>query len=229
MVAVVGDIHGCFFTLLNLIEKLEKDYSKTEIYLVGDLVDRGKHSCEVIDFVKEKRLKFTPGNHEYMFYHYFNNPHSLFAEAWFSNGAEYTLKSYENRFERINEHLQLISEAPLFYNLKDCFISHAGISSYYNDILTADILSDDKKLDEIIRKDIAEPYSIVWSRDVLMNVGKLQVVGHTRMYEPKFIKANNVLYIDTAAISGNKLSAAIIEDNKIIEIISVPTVSADLY
>lgn len=229
MVAVVGDIHGCFFTLLTLVEKLEKDFPEAEIYLVGDLVDRGKHSCEVIDFVKEKRLKFTAGNHDYMFYHYFNNPHSLFAEAWFSNGAEYTLKSYENRFERINEHLRLIIEAPLFYNLEDCFISHAGISSYYNDLITPEILSDDKKLDKILRKDVAEPFSILWSRDSLMNIGKLQVVGHTRMFEPKYIKDSNILYIDTAAISGNKLSAAIIENNDIIEIISVPTVSADLY
>lgn len=229
MVAVIGDIHGCFYTLLSLIEKLERDYPEAEIYLVGDMIDRGKHSCEVIDFVKEKNLKFTPGNHEYMFYHYFNTPHSLFAEAWFSNGAEFTLKSYENRFERIDEHLQYIIQAPLFYNLKDCFISHAGISFYYQSILTPEILSDDKKLDEILRMDIGEPYSILWSRDNLMNIGKLQIVGHTRMYEPKFIKEKNVLYIDTAAISGNKLSAAIAENNSVIEIVSVPTISADLY
>lgn len=229
MVAVIGDIHGCFFTLLTLVEKLEKDFPEAEIYLVGDLVDRGKHSCEVMDFVIEKKIKFTPGNHDYMFYYYFNNPHSLFAEAWFSNGAEYTLRSYENRFERINEHLQSIISAPLFYNLDDCFISHAGISSMYYDVITPEILKDDKKLDEILRKDIAEPYSILWSRDVLMNIGKLQIVGHTRMFEPKFIKDVNALYIDTAAISGNKLSAAIVEKNTLLEIVSVTTNSADLY
>lgn len=84
-------------------------------------------------------------------------------------------------------------------------------------------------MDEILRKDIEEPYSIVWGRDILMNIGKLQIVGHTRMFESKFINENNVLYIDTAAISGNKLSAAIIEENKIIKIISVKTESVDLY
>lgn len=229
MVAVIGDVHGCFFTLTKLIEEVEKEFPLAEIYLVGDLVDRGKHSCEVMDFVGERNLKFTAGNHDYMFYHYFRFPHSSFAEAWFSNGAEFTLMSYENRFERIDEHLQLIIKAPLFYNLKDCFISHAGISYYYSGIITDEILSDDKKLDEIIRKDIEEPHSIVWSRDKLMNIGKLQIVGHTRMFEPKFIEENNVLYIDTAAISGNKLSAAIIEENNIIKIISVKTESADLY
>ncbi len=229
MIAVIGDIHGCFFTLIALIEKLEKDFPEAEIYLVGDLVDRGKHSCEVFDFVKEKKLKFTPGNHEYMFYHYFNHPKSLFAEAWLSNGAVFTLKSYENRFERINEHLQLINHAPLFYNLKDCFISHAGISAFYSDIISPQILSDENKLDEIIRNDLVEPYSILWNRDPLINIGKLQVVGHTRMHEPKFIRENNALYIDTAAISGNKLSAAIVEDNKVLEIFAVPTNSADLY
>lgn len=229
MVAIIGDIHGCFFTLLSLVERLEKDFPEAEIYLIGDLVDRGKHSCEVMDFVIERKIKFTPGNHDYMFYHYFNHPHSLFAEAWFSNGAENTLRSYENRFERINEHLPAIISAPLFYNLDDCFISHAGISSFYQELITPEILNDDKKLDEILREDLAESYSILWSRDVLMNIGKLQIVGHTRMFEPKYIKDSNVLYIDTAAISGNKLSAAIVEKNNLLEIVSVPTNSADLY
>lgn len=229
MVAVIGDIHGCFFTLLNLIEIVQIKYPEVEIYLVGDLVDRGKHSCEVLDFVQEKQIKFTPGNHDYMFYYYFNKPHSLFAEAWLYNGAEYTLKSYENRFERIDKHLKIIIEAPLFYNIDDCFISHAGISSWYSDIINEEILEDENRLDEILRKDLDESYSILWSRDVLMNIGKLQVVGHTRMQEAKFLKKNNVLYIDTAAIGGNKLSAAIVEKNKIIEIISVPTKSEDLF
>uniref|UniRef100_A0A832DH75 Serine/threonine protein phosphatase n=1 Tax=Ignavibacterium album TaxID=591197 RepID=A0A832DH75_9BACT len=229
MVAVIGDVHGCFYTLTNLIEKIEEEFPETGIYLVGDLVDRGKYSCEVMDFIEEKKFKFTIGNHEYMFLNYFRNPSSFWKEAWFNNGAEATLKSYENRFTRIDNHLKLLDEATLFYNLDDCFISHAGISQFYSNIIKDEIINDKEKLNEILSNDLLEDFGVLWCRGSLMNIGKLQVVGHTRMYEPKYVKEKNVLYIDTGAIGGNKLSAAIIENNNIIKFISVPTNKGDIY
>lgn len=229
MIAAIGDVHGCFFTLLKLIEQIELEFPQAEIYLVGDLTDRGKHSCEVLDFVEEKKIKFTKGNHEYMFFNYFKNPSSFWKEVWFNNGAEFTLLSYENRFDRIENHLKLINQAPLFFNTNDCFISHAGISRFYNNLITSETLKDVQKLNDILQQNIEEDYGILWCRTTLLDIGKLQVVGHTRMFEPKFVKESNALYIDTAAIAGNKLSAAIIQDNNIIKLISVKTISDDIY
>ncbi|AFH49886.1 Diadenosine tetraphosphatase-like protein [Ignavibacterium album JCM 16511] len=229
MVAVIGDVHGCFYTLTNLIEEVETEFPQAEIYLVGDLIDRGRHSCEVMDFIAERKIKFTAGNHDYMFYHYFRYPHSTLAEAWFSNGAEFTLKSYENRFERINEHIEVIKKAPLFFNLEDCFISHAGISIFYRNLINDLVLNDESVLNEILQEDIETDFGILWNRGPLLNIGKLQVVGHTRMSEPRYLKETNALYVDTAAISGNKLTAAIIEENRIEKFISVKTQSSDIY
>jgi serine/threonine protein phosphatase 1 len=229
MVAVIGDVHGCFYTLTSLIEKIEEEFPQAEIYLVGDLIDRGKFSCEVMDYVEEKKFKFTIGNHEYMFLNHYRFPSPFAKEAWFNNGAEATLKSYEKRLERIEHHLKFVEKAPLFYNIDDCFISHAGISQLYSSIISLEILNDVKKLKKLLSKHLMEDFGILWCRGSLMNIGKLQVVGHTRMIEPKYIKEKNVLYIDTGAIGGNKLSAAIIENNSIIKFISVPTNKADLY
>jgi len=229
MVAVIGDVHGCFFTLINLIEKIEEEFPAIEIYLVGDLIDRGKHSCEVMDFVEERKIKFTLGNHEFMFLNYFRSPSAFTKEAWFNNGAERTLKSYENRLNRIENHLSLVEKAPLFYNLDDCFISHAGISAAYSDLLNQETLNDDSKLHQLLSKNIDEDFGILWCRGALLNIGKLQVVGHTRMYEPKYISETNALYIDTGAIGGNKLSAAIIDKNKIVKYLSVYTNKEDIY
>ena len=71
MVAVIGDIHGCFHTLKELYSKIKTEYPEAEIYSVGDLVDRGKYSLETIEFIKRKEIKFTPGNHDLMFSHFF--------------------------------------------------------------------------------------------------------------------------------------------------------------
>lgn len=62
-----------------------------------------------------------------------------------------------------------------------------------------------------------------------MNLGKLQIIGHTNSTEPRYDKKSNSLYIDTGAFRGNRLSCAIVEQNEIIEILSIETKSRDLY
>jgi len=228
MIAVIGDVHGCFYTLQNLVEKIKEKYSGIPFYCVGDLVDRGNHSYEVMEYVKSEKIVFTPGNHDFMFYYYMKDPLSVWAKAWFHNGADATLRSYENRMEKIDEHLELIEQAPLFIDHKDCFISHAGISIYLVDKLPKNILEDHSRLDQILREDLYDKHSIIWSRDELLNIGKLQIVGHTRRQEVYQNKINNVLYIDTAAVAHNKLSAVIVDRNELIEIISENTDTSDV-
>ncbi|HVO73095.1 MAG TPA: metallophosphoesterase, partial [Ignavibacteriaceae bacterium] len=74
MIAVIGDIHGCLNTLSDLVSKIEKKYPELNLYCVGDLIDRGNFSCEVMDFISKKNIKFTPGNHDYMFYYFIKFP-----------------------------------------------------------------------------------------------------------------------------------------------------------
>jgi serine/threonine protein phosphatase 1 len=114
MIAVIGDIHGCFNTLKDLVSKIKKKYPSVNLYCVGDLVDRGNFSYEVMEFIIRKKIKFTPGNHDYMFYYFIKFPKSHLGRAWLYNGYETTLASYNNRYEKITEHIDLIISQPLF-------------------------------------------------------------------------------------------------------------------
>jgi hypothetical protein len=53
-------------------------------------------------------------------------------------------------------------------------------------------------------------------------------VGHTRFQEVSYDEASDTVYIDTAACSGNKLSAVIINESNIIDKLSVPTEKIDI-
>ena len=108
MVAVIGDVHGCYFTLAELYQNIKIKYPEIEVYCVGDLVDRGNYSREVIDFIVDNKIKFTPGNHDYMFFHYFRKPDTIFAKSWYYNGNEATLNSYEEFPDKMNDHIDLI-------------------------------------------------------------------------------------------------------------------------
>ncbi len=228
MVAVIGDIHGCFFTLVELVETVRKNYPGIEIYSVGDLVDRGKNSYETVEFIINEKIKFTPGNHDYMFAHFFKKPTTVFARSWVFNGSEPTLISYEAHEEAVFRHIEEIEAAPLFYNLEDCFLSHAGVSNYYKSILPADFRNDLNILKPYIEQDYPEDHGVMWNRLKLLDLGKLQIVGHTKQKDVRYDKKANALYIDTGAYAGRMLSAVIVEKSKMIDKISVKTNMNDL-
>jgi serine/threonine protein phosphatase 1 len=228
MIAVIGDIHGCYHTLLKLYTEIVNNFPDTPVYCVGDLVDRGKYSYETVEFIRKNKITFTAGNHDYMFYYFIKHPSSPLGRSWIYNGSESTLNSYSNRYADMNKHLRYIISAPLILNLTDCFISHAGISSHYSRKLSKPPLADFKKLTEVVEGDLNGEHGILWTRDKLLNLGKLQIVGHTRFDDISYDDESDALYIDTAACSGNKLSAVVVRENEVVDTISVKTVSADI-
>lgn len=227
MVAVIGDVHGCYYTLQQLVDKIKNKYTDIEIFCVGDLVDRGANSLETIDFVINEKIRFTLGNHDLMFYSFFRDPKSQMGKNWLYNGAETTLKSYEDSMEKIEQHLSVLDKAPLFIDTEDCFISHAGISKAFQDKISIDILNNPEELKKVISSDLYDLNSILWNRGELMNIGKLQVVGHTHRKEVYFNEDTNAIYIDTTAFGMNKLSAVIVEKNKVLEIMDQKTFKDD--
>ncbi|RJP69397.1 MAG: diadenosine tetraphosphatase [Ignavibacteriales bacterium] len=228
MVAVIGDVHGCYNTLKDLFNKIKRKYPSIDIYCVGDLVDRGYYCYEVVDFFISNGIKCTPGNHDYMFYDYFKNPSSIFAKSWSYNGNETTLISYSQHIDEMNFHLDYIKAFPLFFDLPDCFISHAGISSSYNKIFTPEMMSDKELLSGFLLNKINDDAGILWNRDTLLNINKLQVVGHTKQPEVRMDKKSNGIYIDTGAYSGNMLSSVILENNNVLDVIFEYTHSDDI-
>ena len=223
MIAVIGDIHGCHLTMLELYEQIIKKYPDITIYSVGDLVDRGNKSFEVMEFVIENKILFTPGNHEYMFYYFFKEPTSTFAKSWLFNGSEATLESYDEHGEKVFEHIEYIKKAPFYFDTADCFISHAGISKEYKGILDPNFENDRSSLYDLINKDFRLDRGVLWLRDQALNIGKLQIIGHTKHQEITLDEEANAIYIDTGAYVGNKLSAVIVDKEQIVDVIDVKT------
>jgi bis(5'-nucleosyl)-tetraphosphatase (symmetrical) len=62
---VIGDVHGCFRTLTKLLKKLNYSAEKDEIIFIGDLVNRGRYSAEVLEFcISHKGINTVLGNHD---------------------------------------------------------------------------------------------------------------------------------------------------------------------
>src|SRR6056300_193393 len=63
---VVGDIQGCYQSLRSLLRKIEFDTQSDQLWAVGDLVNRGPESLEVLRFCRNlgKSFKTVLGNHD---------------------------------------------------------------------------------------------------------------------------------------------------------------------
>src|SRR5665811_620014 len=68
-VLAIGDVHGCHRALVTLLDQIAVTESDTLVF-VGDVVDRGPASKEVVDCILSLRDKcqvvFILGNHEEM-------------------------------------------------------------------------------------------------------------------------------------------------------------------
>ena len=124
---IISDVHGCYKTLLALIEKLpnKKD---SKIVFLGDLVDRGANSYDVIKFVMDNNYDCVLGNHEKMFLEYStmleNDRKNPSLVNWlFKNGGEQTLSSYTSK-EEFYKQLDFLKLLPLYLEYKDYKTKH---------------------------------------------------------------------------------------------------------
>lgn len=62
----VGDIHGCLDLFNRLLETASFNPETDRVFSVGDLVDRGKSSADVVRLLKEPWFFAVKGNHEDM-------------------------------------------------------------------------------------------------------------------------------------------------------------------
>lgn len=60
----VGDIHGCFWEFSELLKKIKYNKENYRLILLGDLINRGPNSFEVLKWVREKEVEVIMGNHE---------------------------------------------------------------------------------------------------------------------------------------------------------------------
>lgn len=207
---VIGDIHGCYNELKNLIYKLEEsgEYNKDEDKLIflGDYLDRGMNSRLVVQFIRDLQkdndnVIALMGNHEDMALNCINHGDI----CWAYNGGDKTMDSYEGFETQFFDDLKWIEALPLYHEDEHFIYVHAGVDL-------------DKSLKEQSRDDL------LWVRDDFTysekEYHKRVVFGHTptmffgKGYKPVYTLGNNI-GIDTGCVFGGALTALIIEDDEI--------------
>lgn len=129
----IGDIHGCAKTAKKLLLDELKITKQDAIYFLGDYIDRGSGSKEVIDFILQLKnenynINTLRGNHEQLFMDSDNSFTDF--QNWIANGGVATLESFEiSRYAELEDIYKNFFNETKFYLETDGFIFvHAGFN-----------------------------------------------------------------------------------------------------
>jgi len=210
---IISDVHGCIKTLKALIKKLP---SESKICFVGDLIDRGLYSKEVVNFVMINNYDCVLGNHEAEFIKTLdsiisnqNNYHE--DSTWYKSlGGQKTLQSYninsiedltEENLTVIKKHLDFLKTLPLYKEYKDVktknnrhlVISHSHFADKWKY----------KDMDKIsLEYKSFEKYSLSSRFKNFDNEDIYNVYGHTPLDKPQIDK--HKACIDLGCVFDNK-------------------------
>jgi serine/threonine protein phosphatase 1 len=211
----IGDIHGRVDLVTQLIRKIEEDdkarSGKSRLLFLGDYIDRGLFSRQVIELLMqlEKKMKPAPlfllGNHEQVMREVLQGDDMLLLN-WMHWGGRETLLSYgvtppagENDTKAVQaqlatqtppEHQQFFSGLQSHVAFGDYFFCHAGVRPGVE-------LKDQSEQDLIwIRHDFLKHQG---------DFGKVIVHGHSISMQPEILE--NRINIDTGAYATGTLTA----------------------
>jgi serine/threonine protein phosphatase 1 len=129
----ISDIHGCFKPFYELVTNTIRLTKSDQLFLLGDYIDRGQHSKEVIDFIidlNKQGFNVTTliGNHEVMLLNSYYNRELV--AIWMMNNGASTLMSFGiEDIRNIDEHyLEFLKSLGYFKVVGNIIFVHAGFN-----------------------------------------------------------------------------------------------------
>lgn len=128
---VVPDIHGRFDLLSEALSQIEKDQPSGTVVFLGDYVDRGPNSKEVLArLIQGSSANWTwhllRGNHEDMM---LAAQEGHLVDIWVSNGGGATISSYDGDVTK--DHLEFVESLKTIHWDKHRVYVHAGVDAAY--------------------------------------------------------------------------------------------------
>lgn len=230
VVYAVGDVHGCIKQLHALEALIATDAARAPavpfaVVYLGDLIDRGPHSSEVIQSLMEAAASKVHrycvcGNHERAFLDFVDHPE--LGARWLGIGGAETLRSYGITipFSRLSkrqlktlameakasipqEHIDFLRRLPTALTWKDYLFVHAGVRP--------GISLENQHPKDLL--EIREPF--------LSSSGpfsRIVVHGHSPSRDP--LRLTTRISLDTGCYATGRLSAARLEADTV-EFLSV--------
>lgn len=216
---IIGDIHGCYDEFISLLKKIQYKKKKDKLILLGDLMDRGPKSWEMLQIAMRLKKEcpesfyMIRGNHDQ---YILEEPLDMeMSMIWWAVGKEEMKKSFKKHKDDYKKYAGWIEENMKIYHEEDLFrCVHAAIEKENFEENPVDLLVKDHG----------------YSKKNLYS-GKLTIIGHTPLEGPTYydgsgnpgeilpyhtpltLPQKGAICIDTGCVYLKKLTAMIIEED----------------
>lgn len=217
---IIGDVHECVGDLQGLLRdhgfgledgrlSAPERLRRTKIVLVGDWIDKGRQTKEIIEFLYENReyFYFVLGNHENFVGKYLNGE---------IQGADHELvRSYFNSIEvlrgdaeLLEKFRQLVSPSKPFYRYvgvqgPSFYVTHAPCRKKY--IGKLDTNSARHQRNFRIDREAPLEEQLAFLEEEAVSNHPFHVFGHIAAKQP--FRIRNKIHIDTGSVHGNQLTS----------------------
>ena len=141
----IGDVQGCFKTLVALLTKIKFNPDKDRIYFLGDVVNRGSNSLAVLRLIYSNRdnMKMVLGNHDF---------HLLVCALTERNPNK--KDTFQDILEASDKLVMLdyLLQRPLAINYKNALLVHAGAPPKWG---MTDVLENSKLVEQNLQSENA--------------------------------------------------------------------------
>lgn len=205
---VLGDLHGGYKALLQVLERSKFDYENDRLISLGDIADGWTEVVECFDeFLKIKNFVMVRGNHDQWLKNWLQK--GEMPDIWAMQGGKNTLASYAKYGETTkNRHLGFLKTTKhYFIDEKNRLYVHGGYKPN-------------------VPMELQDKMYLMWSRDFLTDkelCNKVEYsacyVGHTTIwrYSKVPVKQGKVVFMDTGGGWEGVLSLANVDTGEVFQ------------
>jgi diadenosine tetraphosphatase ApaH/serine/threonine PP2A family protein phosphatase len=200
---IIGDIHGCYDELCDLLDKVAPG-AQDRVIAVGDLIVKGEKNREVLDlFSGDERFSAVIGNHDLALIRYWRGePVKL------KGSQKKTRVELEPERERYAAYLNSL---PYMIDLGSHLVVHAGVRpGVALEAQAIEDLTELRTLGEDRSSRVGTPWYEVYDGDQIV------LFGHWPASEPR--RAPRAIGLDTGCVYGYQLTAYIIEEDEFVSV-----------
>ena len=233
---VMGDVHGGYLAMKEVLEKANFDYDNDMLISLGDITDGWPQTKECIDeLLKVKNLVYLLGNHDEWSMQYYNGEMKSHngvigaEQSWYTQGGKETIESLGEYRKQDPKYLEFLKSGKLIHKIETegelpIIFAHANIPSAGFD------------MDKMLEK--GDTYHFIWDRWLIQEAANKRnsyktvdkrfkeiYLGHScvgylmpekeHQFKPK--KMTNVWAMDTNAAYDGKVSIMDIDTKEIFQ------------